>query len=563
MALKDRLHRFASKALRLLASPGYVKQKAELNYDLAITTREVGGWAAGGELLSEISGRLGILSLTNLPMHAKFHCLVAKSMQLRGWSPVIFTNRGYGSAHAYYRLFGLNNLVMWNDVVSQWGESSETLDKIVESLLPRRLSVSTARTITFHSVHVGEHALSLTCRYRVEGRLNLHEAGTRAMFRSHLKSAVQSVLVANNWLEQTPLDKLLVRDAGYIPSGPIFEVALQRGVDCAVFEFGQRRSTWVFKRYTPTTRGQHYFSLSPSTWEEIKKQPWTSERDEVLEQEFAGRYRSDSVDDTRRLQSGKQILPENEIYRRIHLDPQKKTAIIFSHIAWDAAFFFGSGLFDDFEDWLFQTVQFVSQTAECRQMNWIVKEHPFNVFKLQRESIKVTSERRLLQPLMPFPEHICFMPANTEINTRSLFEIADCVLTVNGTVGMEFPCYGIPALVAGSGRYSGYGFTIEPPTQDAYFEALRTLPGIQRLDPIAQELARKHFYALMVRKQISFEDVAPMELKRIHEAQSDVHDNISIRARSLDDLRASPSLNLLADWLLDEGLQPDLLGPTT
>jgi hypothetical protein len=161
---------------------------------------------------------------------------------------------------------------------------------------------------------------------------------------------------------------------------------------------------------------------------------------------------------------------------------------------------------------------------------------------------------------MPFPEHVRFMPADTEINTRSLFPLVDCVLTVNGTVGMEFPCYGIPALVAGSGRYDGYGFTIEPSTRAAYFEKLRTLSSVQRLAPAVQELARKHFYALMVGKQVSFEDVAPMELKHIHEAQSDVHDNISIRARSLDDLRASPSLRLLADWL-EEGRQPDLLGP--
>lgn len=99
-----------------------------------------------------------------------------------------------------------------------------------------------------------------------------------------------------------------------------------------------------------------------------------------------------------------------------------------------------------------------------------------------------------------------------------------------------------------------------PPTREAYFEKLRTLSSIQRLTPDVQELARKHFYALMVGKQVSFEDIAPMHLKRIHEAQSDVHDNISIRARSLDDLRTSPSLNLLADWL-EEGSLPDLLGP--
>lgn len=545
---------------KLITDPNFRQRRREISDDIAKTRQQVLPWASQGG--SGVGSYIGVVSLTNLPIVAKFHSLVSKSMQLRGYAPVIFTYTGNHFAHSYYRMFGLNNLIMWDDVIRSWKRPDLGLDEILNGLLPNDLSVSAARGITFHEIHVGEHALSLTCRKRIVGHLDLQDRETVASFRGYLKTAIQSVLAAEVWLEQNPLEKLLVRDAGYIPSGPIFEVALQRGVDCAVLEIGQRRSTWIFKRYTPATRGRHYFSLSPSTWNEIKKQPWTPIHDQALEDEFIHRYRSDSVDDTRRLQSGKQIFPVEEVYRRLDIDPQKKTAVIFSHVAWDAAFFFGSGLFDDFEDWLFQTVQFVSNTPECHRMNWIVKEHPFNVFKLQRERVKISSERRLLQPLMPLPGHVRFMPADTEINTKSLFPLVDCVLTVNGTVGMEFPCYGIPALIAGSGRYDGCGFTIEPPTREAYFESLRTLSDVQRLSPAAQELARKYFYALMVGKQVSFEDIAPTELKRIHEAQSDVHDNITIRARSLDDLRASPSLNLLADWL-EEGTLPDLLGKLT
>lgn len=543
---------------RLTTDPVYRKQQSELRHDVDVTRSQVDGWAKFGEEFSQSNRRFGILSFTNLPLHAKFHCLVAKSMQLRGFEPVLFTYTGNHFGHTYYNLFGLTHIEMWDQHLNTWGLPEDILEDEVNLLLTRTLSVNAAKSLIFHDVHAGEHALSMTCRKRIEGRLNLQDAETFALFRKQLKSAIQSVVVAEKYLDEYPLEKLLVRDAGYIPSGPIFEVALNRGVDCVVLEFGQRRSTWIFKRYTRETRGRHYFSLSAETWESIKRQPWTSEQDQALEQEFAGRYRPDSMDDTRRLQSGKQILVPGEVRSRLGLDPRKKTAVIFSHVAWDAAFFFGSGLFDDFEDWLFQTVKFVSFTPECRQMNWIVKEHPFNVLKLQRENIKVSSEQRLLQPLMPLPEHVHFMPADTEINTQSLFPLVDCVLTVNGTVGMEFPCYGIPALVAGTGRYNGYGFTIEPQTHEEYFDAIRHLHQIQPLSADIQQLARKHFYNLVVGKQISFEDIAPMELRRIHEAQSDVHDNISIRARSLNDLRVSQSLKLLGNWL-EDGVKPDLL----
>ena len=62
----------------------------------------------------------------------------------------------------------------------------------------------------------------------------------------------------------------------------------------------------------------------------------------------------------------------------------------------------------------------------------------------------------------------------------------------------------------------------------------------------------------MIGKQISFEDVASMELKRLHEAQSDVHDNIHFTVRSLKEFEVSHSVNLFGDWLASSK-EPDLL----
>lgn len=552
------LYRPLKKILRYLTDHRYLRNDLEIRADIRRTRREVDHWAAQGAENADRNHIFAIVSFTNLPIHAKFHCLAAKAMQLRGYTPLIFTSSGSRYAHKYFYMFGIDRLVMWDQVQRDNPWTQVQAQKIVNGFNLESPTVSQIKGLSFNGVDVGKHALSMTCRKRVEGRLNLRDKDTLDMLRSYLLSAVQNVLLAEWFFGQTPVEKMLVRDAGYIPNGPIYEVALNSGIDCVVLEFGQRRSTWVFKRYTPETKGRHYFSLSSSTWEQIRKRQWTPEDEEILKREFAGRYRPDSTDDTRRLQAGKRIKSPEEVRAQLGLDPNKKTAVIFSHVAWDAAFFFGDCLFEDFEEWLFQTVKFVAE--ECSHMNWIVKEHPFNVFKLQRESVHKTSEQRLLAPLMPFPDHVCFMPADTDINTQSLFPLVDYVLTVNGTVGMEFPCYGVPAVVAGSGRYDGFGFTIEPKSREEYFETLHCLHEIPPLDPETQQLARKHFYALMIGKQISFEDVAPMELKKLHEAQSDVHDNIHFIARSLDEFRAAPSVNLLGDWLAF-AKNPDLLLP--
>jgi hypothetical protein len=552
------LYRSLSKTLRFFTEAAYRQRELELRLDLARTRHEVGSWSALGSEAVDPTRKFAILSFTNLPMHAKFHCLAAKAMQLQGFTPLIFTNSGSRFGHKYYRMFGIEQLAEWDKFSQQNSWANEQAKKIMCDFSLVNLTISVIKNIQFHNVDVGKHALSMVCRKRIEGHLDLNNLDVITPLREQLEQAIKHTLLAEHFLSENIIEKMLVRDAGYIPSGPIFEVALNRGVDCVVLEFGQRRSTWIFKRYTAKTRGQHYFSLAPETWENVKKQPWTSKEEKALDREFEGRYRPDSMDDTRRLQSGKKFLSKDRVCAKLGLDQHKKTAVIFSHVAWDAAFFFGTGLFEDFEDWLFQTVKFISITPECRKMNWIVKEHPFNVFKLQREKIKTSSEQRLLQPLMPLPEHIRFMPATTEINTQSLFPLVDCVLTVNGTVGMEFPCFGVPAVVAGTGRYSGYGFTIEPKTQEDYFETLRNLYQVDRLSEDIQQLARKHFHALLIGRQVSFEDIAPMELKRLHEAQSDVHDNISITARSLAEFRASSSMKLLSAWLSNSS-SPDLI----
>ena len=122
-------------------------------------------------------------------------------------------------------------------------------------------------------------------------------------------------------------------------------------------------------------------SLSRSTWEQVQLEPWTARDEARLEAAFHARYEPDSADDTRRFPAGKQIKTPDEVRAQLGLDPARKIAVVFSHIAWDAAFFFGSCLFDDFENWLYETVRFVA--AECPEMDWLIKLHPFNVFKLQ------------------------------------------------------------------------------------------------------------------------------------------------------------------------------------
>lgn len=552
------LYRPVRKTMQYLAEPSRFTNDWEVGSDIIRTRRDIGDWASEGGDLTDPNRLFVILSYTNLPLHAKFHALVGKTMQLHGYTPVVFTYTGCNFGQNYFRLFGIDRLLMWNEYVREHGPGEAKIKAILAALLPAQPTIPEVLDCTFHGVEVGKHALSVTSRKLIQGRLDISDPQTAGMVQAHLQRAVQAVLLAQKFLDEHAVEKMLVRDSGYIPNGSIYETALQRGIDCVVYEQGQQRHTWLLKRYTPETKGEHYFSLARPTWAAIRQEEWTAEDDRQVDATFQKRYEPNSIDDRRRLQSGKQIKSPEAVRAQLELDPARKTAVIFSHIAWDAAFFFGSCLFDDFEHWLFETVKYVA--AECPQMDWLVKLHPFNVFKLQREDREEESEMRLLRTLMPLPDHVKIVRADTDINTWSLFPVANYVLTVNGTVGLEFPCFGVPVVVAGTGRYNGRGFTIEPPSREAYFATLKTLHEVPRLDAATQQLARQHFLALITRRQFSLADIAPMELKEMDQAASNVHDNIQITARSLPEFAEAASILQLGDWLANSDT-PDLLQP--
>ena len=56
--------------------------------------------------------------------------------------------------------------------------------------------------------------------------------------------------------------------------------------------------------------------------------------------------------------------------KKFNLDPNKKIAVLFSHIFWDGTFY-GEDLFIDYEDWFRETLKVMIK----KDVNWIIKVH--------------------------------------------------------------------------------------------------------------------------------------------------------------------------------------------
>jgi hypothetical protein len=276
--------------------------------------------------------------------------------------------------------------------------------------------------------------------------------------------------------------------------------------------------------------------------------PWTRDRDRELDDDFDKRY-GNVWALSKRTQSWTTDQPREDVMAALGLDPLKKTAVVYSHILWDANMFYGEDLFADQEEWFVETVRAAAANAN---VNWIVKLHPANVWKLKREGVEVArdEETTIHEKLGDVPGHVAIVRPESEISTRSIFRLTDYGITIRGSVGFELPCFGVPVLTAGTGFYSGRGFTVDSATPDEYLERLRTIETIPPLSAEQTELARRHAWSLFRLRPTRFTSFLAT-IRPLDEMGHPLDHDLEIRLRTAADTRAADDLRRIGEWLTE------------
>lgn len=336
---------------------------------------------------------------------------------------------------------------------------------------------------------------------------------------------------------------MILVDRGYSPFGEIFDVCVNQGVPVVTWNAAHRDNTVMLKRYRTDNRDVHPSSLSTESWQRLLEIEWGDVHRKGLQRELAESYANGEWYGEVGTQFGKRAWNREEINASLGLDPEKKTAVIFSHIFWDATFFWGEDLFRDYEEWFVQTV-----LAACRNdhLNWVIKVHPANVIKDRRDGISTEPSEvlALRERVGSLPPHVKVISAEAELTTLSLFGAMDYCLTVRGTVGIEAALLGKVVLTAGTGRYDRHGFTLDFDTPEAYLACLARLEEVPPVSAQMQELAERFGYGVFLCRPLRLE-VFNMRFRQDATASLDV----GCTARTVDELRNAPELRRMAEWL--------------
>jgi hypothetical protein len=145
---------------------------------------------------------------------------------------------------------------------------------------------------------------------------------------------------------------------------------------------------------------------------------------------------------------------------------------------------------------------------------------------------------------------VAIVRPESEISTRSIFRLTDYGITIRGSVGFELPCFGVPVLTAGTGFYSGRGFTVDSATPDEYLERLRTIETIPPLSAEQTELARRHAWALFRLRPTRFTSFLAT-IRPLDEMGHPLDHDVEIRLRTAADTRAADDLRRIGAWLTE------------
>ena len=230
----------------------------------------------------------------------------------------------------------------------------------------------------------------------------------------------------------------------------------------------------------------------PEDWQEIT--------DERLNKLFSGEgdWNAKNAYMNKRVSSEKEMLEDLGISNN-----NKKNVFIMAHCFSDAPHGNGGQLYKDYYTWLCETLKLASSIDS---VNWLLKLHPSRYRYGEEGAVEELFSKYGNDNINIFPD---------EYSTLMVKKIADCVITVNGSAGLELTCAGIPCITAGTPFYSGFGYTITPSSIAEYESIIKKIDKIEPMNDEQIRLAKKVYYGFT--KVFHADDAYSKECYMIHQ----------------------------------------------
>jgi len=394
--------------------------------------------------------------------------------------------------------YWINKYIKWTKIGTIIYIQDFKIEKIKHtySEINEDITIDEIKNMGYKNAWIGPQILSSLFRIFKTGILDLKDNNTFLTLKKIINNAITYVEIALLISQKNKFDLCIVNEPNYEINGAIIDILIFKNTDVIQYIQPSKDDALIFKRLNKSSRREHPASLSFESFSKIIKNIWDDNYEQKLKNEFISRYNGSNL-----LQKRNQSVDFDEnldILSKIGINIKKnKIACIFCPVLWDANLFYGEDLFDDFGDWLKQTLINASLN---KNITWLLKLHPANIWKMNNEGSKgVAADHEIINSLFKsLPDNIIILEPNCGVSTLNLFKVIDYGITVRGTIGIELPCFGIPVITAGTGRYSNLGFTIDSKDRLEYINKLLSLENISPLSEEQIQLAKWHAYGAFI-----------------------------------------------------------------
>ncbi len=480
------------------------------------------------------------------PKLAAFQAPLIFALRVAGFHVTVLLSLDRGAAADFYRALGANAILATEGLVRP------VLEHTIGAFSGAAYDQDALLAMRYRGVPIGRFITSTLMRRHRMGSVDPNVPELSSDIKSAVVASIQAADIAVSVMAQVRPGLVCFYDRGYTPDGELFEVALASGAKAVTLNAAHRSGLVISKRYHAGNKDRHFGAPSAATWNDLRSMEWVDCHWQALRSEVEGCYRSGTWYDEVGTQFGRKAQGGSALLESLGLDPARKTAILFPHLFWDATFFWGDDLFADYRDWFCNVLR---AAAANDRLNWIVKMHPATIVKDRRDGYggEPSEMVAMRETLGKLPPHIAFLPPDSPVSTHSLFEVMDYCLTVRGTIGIEAAMYGIPVLTAGTGRYDGYGFTVDSKCREDYLARLQRLDSLTALSEAQTELARRYAYGLFMMR--------PLELQTMrfrYRQDESASLELSLNLPEGCPIETMPDIARLAEWL--SGEDDDLFG---
>lgn len=429
------------------------------------------------------SGNILVYVKNNYPRHIVETLLFAKKMEQKlNKKIIVLLESNKSDSYGKYAIYESFNIKKYLYLKSY--NLGSVFVSLYESLI-LYFKVKTPKDLIdlkYNGINIGEEI------YDTILRLNVEIYTINSIQFSYFKYIFQAVYYMKFYdrlLMQNSIDTIIFSDLDYVPWCTLGKMGIKHKcilfqTDCGRYKKYENVYGYKLEHKIKVTKAEVNRALME---ENIEKKI-----ENYLEQRFSG-VAINQFDKSAFL--GKRIYNKQELFRKCGIfNFNKKVVFVAAHVFSDVAHYGFNTLYQDYYHWLIETIRILNTNVD---INVFVKSHPSSKYYGEIDIVKNIIKKENLKNIFYVPD---------DFNTIGVKDIADYIVTCQGTMGLEMACFGIPVLTASQGYYSGFGIDINARSKDEYEKNLKEITSIKRLPKEKRKIAKLILYLTFSKDRI-------------------------------------------------------------